>query len=397
MDREKAKIANDKQTKSENYMKNIDELKNYLTDYTPKEKQTVDTPSTQPGTTSRQIPIMISRSLNKLHDMCYEAFYPNSKTDKETSKYKPIMGEITKLYTLLKQYKVVKTAEANNKATLPTQSGTAILPITLSSAEQPAAEIAVIPVAADETAAAAAAEIPVIPVAAETNTMQAQAQAQIDQQASILTSYEKKPPTPLGTSYDISLVTKTGALVKQATVTERKNENDEKYTVTKVDMHIKQIDNDNELGKFMSTYSKDLFEQIADNLSDWTKAFGTFKPFFTKVDHKRDNGEFVKGVVFGRTMLRKGDYLYVFQYSDKNLRLLMYVGERINHESVSLGYGLPLPDITEEKINIKKRIDELLNNDTNLQMIADNFAMKKEDLKSKIKEITEDNYFLETK
>ena len=156
---------------------------------------------------------------------------------------------------------------------------------------------------------------------------------------SSLTSYEKKPPTPLGTSYDISLVTKTGALVKQATVTERKNENDEKYTVTKVDMHIKQIDNDNELGKFMSTYSKDLFEQIADNLSDWTKAFGTFKPFFTKVDHKRDNGEFVKGVVFGRTMLRKGDYLYVFQYSDKNLRLLMYVGERINHESVSLGYG----------------------------------------------------------
>ena len=147
----------------------------------------------------------------------------------------------------------------------------------------------------------------------------------------------------------------------------------------------------------MSTYSKDLFEQIADNLSDWEKAYGPFNPIFTKNDHKRGNNEFVIGVVFGRTMLRKGDYLYVFQYSDKNLRLLMYVGERINHGSVSLGSGFQLPDITEEKGNITKRIDELLKNNAKLQMIADKFEMPIEDLKSKIKAINSADYFLEPK
>lgn len=219
VDREKAKIANDKQTKSENYMKNIDELKKYLTDYTPKEKQTVvDTPSTQPGTTSRQIPIMISRSLNKLHDVCFDAFYPNSKTDKDTFKDKPIMSEITKLYTLLEQYKVVKTAEANNKEAAAQ----------LAAAEKTDARLQ----SRDENSNSNLQSAKVIPSNQDSQEVlepdNMQAQAQTDQQTEkILERYKKNPPTPLGTSYSISLVKRNGELDKQATVTEQRNETDE--------------------------------------------------------------------------------------------------------------------------------------------------------------------------
>ena len=218
----------------------------------------------------------------------------------------------------------------------------------------------------------------------------------------IKAKYNSKPPKPEESTYPISIVTKNGKSTIQAYVTENSVHNpDGTYTVKNVDMTTFYLNKKNKsLQTFMKEYSKDLFIKIAENLSDWKKAFEPFEMLFTKKWEGNNNRgksvkEFVQGVVFGRKMLRKGDYLYVFQHSDANLKLFMYIGNRINHSSDSFGFDLDRLKIDQEAKDIKKRIDDLLLDEDNLQKIAKEFSITKTDLKTKIKVITPEQYFLE--
>ena len=218
----------------------------------------------------------------------------------------------------------------------------------------------------------------------------------------IKAKFKNKPPKPDKSTYNISIVKKLGSSTIQATVTENPTPNaDGTYTVVNVDMTLFDMDGKNKsLQTFMKNYSADLFRKMAENLSDWTKAFTPFNLLFTKKwegdnNRSKPGKEFVQGVVFGRKMLRKGDYLYVFQHSDANLKLFMYIGNRINHSSVALGWQLALPEMDQETKDIKKRIDDLLIDDDKLQEIATKFTITKTDLITKIKGITPGQYFLE--
>ncbi len=208
-----------------------------------------------------------------------------------------------------------------------------------------------------------------------------------DAEQALHDKYKQTPPVTNST-YNISLVRKGGDYTNQAKVTDTKNSN-ETYT-SKVDMITDGFGSKKE-DKLVLAYSENLFTKIANNLSDWTKSIGDFEIIFT------DNitGNDIKGVIFSRKMMRKGDYLYVFQNSNKGIRLLMYIGDRINHESVSLGSDLKLPEIKDEIKIISTRIGTLLKNDEKIKKIAFEFSMQSETLKQKINEIQKQTeYFL---
>ena len=62
------------------------------------------------------------------------------------------------------------------------------------------------------------------------------------------------------------------------------------------------------------------------------------------------------GVIFHRVMMRKGDYFYVLQHSDRGSRVLLYAINRINHSSNSLGASMRAPDVAEQSSSISSEL-----------------------------------------
>lgn len=76
----------------------------------------------------------------------------------------------------------------------------------------------------------------------------------------------------------------------------------------------------------------------------------------TKYETKRydyANGEFVKAIIFYRVMMRKGSYFYVYQKSDRGTRFLLFAMDRIHHSSVSLGFGMRIPNVIEQRTEMQ--------------------------------------------
>ena len=145
-------------------------------------------------------------------------------------------------------------------------------------------------------------------------------------------------------SYKIFCLAKTGELLEQALV----DEFDEKTFNVKV-VNIPQSI------KHMEEYNKELFDKMVNMLLIY--------PYGEKIvatqKHKFPNDEFVQGVIFHRYMMRKGDYFYVLQHSDRGCRVLLYAVNRINHSSISLGTSMRLPDIAEHTSLIPNELRNL--------------------------------------
>ena len=141
-------------------------------------------------------------------------------------------------------------------------------------------------------------------------------------------------------TYSIFCLTKTGELLEQATVDE--------YNET----FIIKMGNLPSSIKHMEEYNKELFDKMVDMIIKYPygeKVTGTQKYEFS-------NNEFVKGVIFHRVMMRKGDYFYVLQHSDRGCRVLLYAVNRVNHSSISLGTSMRNPDVAEQSLLIPSQL-----------------------------------------
>ena len=145
-------------------------------------------------------------------------------------------------------------------------------------------------------------------------------------------------------SYKIYCLAKTGALFEQADVTEF----DEKT------FNIKVVNIPQSL-KHMEEYNKELFGKMVTKILTY--------PYDEKIivtqTHIFPNDEFVQGIIFHRYMMRKGDYFYVLQHSDRGCRVLLYAINRINHSSISLGTSMCLPDMAEHTLLIPNELRNL--------------------------------------
>ena len=391
-----------KKNSTENYITNLNNLKAYLGKYLEPGDKT-DPPSQPLNITTKLISQQIHKSLTKLQDECAKVY--NTPTDNSVK-----ITEIKNLYTLLGQYELAKTKEvkaaeeaAAAAAKIKEAAAAAAAKENLETAAAAAAKI-------NEEAAAAAAKENLEPAAAllkgtsvssaspdpslnvsvndaDTDTNKAAKKKIYDEaEKAVLNYYTTTLPLPKST-YTISLVKKDSSVTDQAKVTD--TQKDDSYTST---VEIIKEGLDKNQGDFLSKYSNDLFTKIANNLSNWKKSSVDFEMIFTETITGND----IKGVVFSRNMMRNGDYLYVFQKSDKQLRLLMYIADRINHGSVSFGTSIKLPEITDEIKIIPTRIDNLLKNDGNITLIAEKFEMPKNDLIQQIETIQkQSDYFLE--
>ena len=142
-------------------------------------------------------------------------------------------------------------------------------------------------------------------------------------------------------TYSIFCLAKTGELLEQAHI----KEFDEKtFNVNLVNIPPSI--------KHMECYNTELFNKMVSMILSYPygeTVIGTQKYVFA-------NNEFVTGVIFHRVMMRKGDYFYVLQHSDRGSRVLLYAINRINHSSISLGTSMRAPDVDEQSSSISSEL-----------------------------------------
>ena len=142
-------------------------------------------------------------------------------------------------------------------------------------------------------------------------------------------------------SYQIFCLAKTGELLEQARVAE--------FAEKPFNINVVNIP---QSLKHMEEYNKELFSKMVTKMLT--------HPYDEKIivtqKHIFPNDEFVQGVIFHRYMMRKGDYFYVLQHSDRGCRVLLYAVNRINHSSISLGTSMRVPDIEEHKLLIPNEL-----------------------------------------
>lgn len=144
-------------------------------------------------------------------------------------------------------------------------------------------------------------------------------------------------------TYSIFCLAKTGELLEQAHVEEL---DEKKFNVNLVNIPRSC--------KHMEEYIKGLFDTMVSMIISYPcgeKVVATKKYVF-------ENNEFVKGIIFHRVMMRKGDYFYVLQHSDRGCRVLLYAVNRINHSSISLGTSMRAPDVAEQSSAISSELKE---------------------------------------
>ena len=168
-------------------------------------------------------------------------------------------------------------------------------------------------------------------------------------------------------TYSIFCLAKNGQLLEQATVNEV---NDKTFTIKMVNIP--------DSIKHMEEYNKELFNKMASMIISYPygeTVTGTQKYVFA-------NDEFVKGVIFHRVMMRKGDYFYVLQHSDRGCRVLLYALNRVNHSSNSLGTSMRIPDVAEQSLIISSELKNI-----NIKQLDDIFQIPYDNVKTLIDNI----------
>ena len=142
-------------------------------------------------------------------------------------------------------------------------------------------------------------------------------------------------------NYDIFCLRKSGILDKRAHVTENAHSFDISLNLTEYTiMH-------------MSAYLRELFEKMVE--FERNNTYGS-DIFCSTTTHHFENNEFVKATIFHRVLMRKGSYFYVIQQSDRGVRFLLFAINRVHHSSVSLGFSMRIPVVSDEMANMKTEL-----------------------------------------
>lgn len=96
----------------------------------------------------------------------------------------------------------------------------------------------------------------------------------------------------------------------------------------------------------MDSYLSELFNLMMKYEKDYP--YNSEHTYKTK-RYEYANGEFVEATIFYRVLMRKGSYFYVYQKSDRGTRFLLFAMDRVHHSSVSLGYGMRIPNVFEQR------------------------------------------------
>jgi hypothetical protein len=148
----------------------------------------------------------------------------------------------------------------------------------------------------------------------------------------------------LSPEYNIYCLMKSGSLNEVAKIAETVDN----FTVTLNKLHPAIV--------HMEDYFTDLYNQMVqyerEHLYDDNEMYQTQKYFFA-------NHEFVQGTIFHRVLMRKGSYFYVLQQSDRGVRFLLYAVNRVHHSSISFGFAMRMPNIAEEKKNMKAKLKNI--------------------------------------
>jgi hypothetical protein len=147
-------------------------------------------------------------------------------------------------------------------------------------------------------------------------------------------------------TFNIYCLAKNGELKEQAKIDETKDNftiklNDLPYAVQHMDLYLKELFN------LMMTYEKEYPYNDAH-------VYKTKRYEFT-------NGEYVEATIFHRVFMRKGSYFYVHQESDRGSRFLLYAMNRVHHSSIALGFAMRIPDVMEQRKEMKIILGDHIN------------------------------------
>jgi hypothetical protein len=150
-------------------------------------------------------------------------------------------------------------------------------------------------------------------------------------------------------TFSIFAMKKNGELIEQATV---------KETKTIVKPYSTYEINLNPLPQYiqhMDEYLQELFHLMMIYETDYPYIS---KQIYQTKKYHFENNEFVRGIIFHRTLMRKGSYFYVVQQSDRGVRFLLYTMNRIHHISVAFGFSMILPKPAEELVAMQNELEK---------------------------------------
>ena len=140
-------------------------------------------------------------------------------------------------------------------------------------------------------------------------------------------------------SFSIYSLRKNGELFDQATVNETKNEFSIELKPLPYIIH------------HMDSYMIELFNIMMQYEKEYP--YNNNKIYKTK-RYQYMNSEYIEATIFHRVFMRKGSYFYVQQTSDRGTRFLLYAMNRVHHSSDSLGCSMHIPNVDEQRREMKK-------------------------------------------
>lgn len=149
-------------------------------------------------------------------------------------------------------------------------------------------------------------------------------------------------------TFNIYCLRKNNDLIDQATVEETTNT----YTIV-----LKPLPSQ---AMHMGSYLNELFNLMIKYEKDNVYEFNITNVYKT-TRYEYMNGEFVEATIFHRVLMRKGSYFYVYQKSDRGTRFLLYALDRVHHSSVSLGFTMHIPNVIDERKEMKIILSEKMN------------------------------------
>lgn len=105
-------------------------------------------------------------------------------------------------------------------------------------------------------------------------------------------------------------------------------------------------------------HMKDYFQDLYNLMVTYEKHYAYSEQICETQKYTYLNNEYVRGIIFHRVLMRKGSYFYVLQQSDRGIRFLLYAMNRVNHSSISLGWSMKIPNVSEELNTMKNELNK---------------------------------------
>jgi hypothetical protein len=149
-----------------------------------------------------------------------------------------------------------------------------------------------------------------------------------------------------GNKFNIFLLKKNGELVSQA-------------SVEKTDIYNVTLNPLPGVIRHMEEYFKELYNLMLsynESKYDHDGIIKTKTHEYRGYDGKR---EFVRGIIFDNVHMRKGDYYYVIQQSDRGVRFLLYAANEVHHSSDAFGTDMRKPEPQNQKHKMQQILESL--------------------------------------